>query len=180
LGVADKTAGEVPNPLDAAPLDLAKPPARGRPFAPGKSGNPAGRPLGAKNKTTQFLESLVEGAGESVIAKLVQQAKEGKPLALRLVVDRLLPLREERRVQIADLRRLVTACDLVHASAEVISLAASGQMSIEEAQGFLRLVEYQRKIIEGADLAVKVVALEAELAAEKDRTTKRRKGGGRG
>jgi hypothetical protein len=32
------------------PADTTAPPQRGRPFVPGRSGNPAGRPEGARNK----------------------------------------------------------------------------------------------------------------------------------
>jgi hypothetical protein len=35
------------------------------PFQPGQSGNPAGRPRGARNKTTVLLERLLEGASDA-------------------------------------------------------------------------------------------------------------------
>jgi hypothetical protein len=34
--------------------------ARGRPFEPGQSGNPSGRPKGARNKATVAIEALLE------------------------------------------------------------------------------------------------------------------------
>jgi hypothetical protein len=42
-----------------APVAWKKP--RGRPFAPGVSGNPKGRPKGARNKATIVVEVLREG-----------------------------------------------------------------------------------------------------------------------
>ena len=47
---------------------------RGRPFAPGVSGNPAGRPRGAKNKLTETFISVVENDfaehGQAALEKL--------------------------------------------------------------------------------------------------------------
>ena len=40
-------------------------------FLRGKSGNPAGRPPGSKNKTTVFAELLEEGEREEIFRKLV-------------------------------------------------------------------------------------------------------------
>ena len=34
---------------------------RGRPFEPGTSGNPNGRPKGSRNKTTVAIEALLDG-----------------------------------------------------------------------------------------------------------------------
>jgi len=50
---------------------------RGRPFEPGKSGNPNGRPKGSRNKTTLAIEALLEGESEAITRKLLEMAKEG-------------------------------------------------------------------------------------------------------
>jgi hypothetical protein len=39
---------------------------RGRPFAKGESGNPGGRPIGSRNKTTIALENLLDGQAEAI------------------------------------------------------------------------------------------------------------------
>ena len=39
---------------------------RGRPFQKGVSGNPNGRPLGARNKATLRLEALLDATGEAL------------------------------------------------------------------------------------------------------------------
>ncbi len=127
-------------------------------FAPGRSGNPAGRPQGSRDKRTVLLQELVEGGGESIVKKLVALAKSGKPWAVRLAIERLLP-KLERRVDV-ELSRVVSAADVGAAVADVIDLAAGGQLTIEEAQAFLRLIEQQRKAIETNDLAVRLELLE--------------------
>jgi hypothetical protein len=127
-------------------------------FAPGRSGNPSGRPKGSRDKRTVLLQELVDGGGETIVKKLVALAKSGKPWAVRLAVERLLP-RLERRVDV-ELSRIETAADVGAAVADVIDLAAGGSLTIEEARAFLQLIEQQRKAIETADLAVRLELLE--------------------
>ena len=52
-------------------------------FQPGKSGNPAGKPAGARNKTTLAVEALLEGEAEGLTRKAIELAKAGDMQALR-------------------------------------------------------------------------------------------------
>lgn len=66
--------------------------AGGRPFAKGQSGNPGGRPKGAKNKLTtdvkqMILAALDKAGGEKY---LLQQAQEN-PTAFMTLVGKCLP-----------------------------------------------------------------------------------------
>jgi len=58
----------------------------------GQSGNPAGRPKGAKNKTTLAAESLLKDHAEAITQKVIDLALQGDLLALKMCLDRLLPL----------------------------------------------------------------------------------------
>ena len=71
---------------------------RGRPFEPGKSGNPNGRPKGARNRTTALAEGLLDGEAEAITRKLIDKALEGDNAALRLCLERLLPPKRGRTV----------------------------------------------------------------------------------
>ena len=50
---------------------------RGRPFEPGQSGNPLGRPKGSRNKTTLLAESLLDDQSEPIIRKVIEKALQG-------------------------------------------------------------------------------------------------------
>lgn len=58
----------------------------------GQSGNPSGRPKGAKNKTTLAAESLLKDHAEAITQKVIDLALQGDLLALKMCMDRLLPL----------------------------------------------------------------------------------------
>lgn len=151
--VADKTA-----------RPAAKP--RGRPFVAGKSGNPAGRPKGRRNQITVICEQLLGDDAEAVVKKAIAMAKKGEPAMLRLVVERLVPARSARdRTVELDIPLVARAADIVTAAAAVIDGATKGQYTLSEARELMSLLEGQRKMIETADLAVRVELLEGQLVA---------------
>src|SRR5262249_49446834 len=65
---------------------------RGRPFKPGN----AGRPKGARNRTTVAAEALLDGQAEALTRKAIERALGGDILALRICLDRILPARRDR------------------------------------------------------------------------------------
>lgn len=71
---------------------------RGRPFEPGQSGNPAGRPLGSRNKATMAVENLLDAEAEAITRKAIELAKDGDMTAVRLCLERILPPRRDRPV----------------------------------------------------------------------------------
>ena len=64
---------------------------RGRPFKPGQSGNPLGRPKGARNRATIAAEALLDGEAEALTRKAIELALDGDTTALRLCLERLMP-----------------------------------------------------------------------------------------
>jgi hypothetical protein len=67
-------------------------------FKSGESGNPAGRPKGSRNTQTQLLK-LLEPHAEQLINKMVEEALEGEPNALRLCIERLLPKARHKAIE---------------------------------------------------------------------------------
>ena len=111
---------------------------RGRPFEPGQSGNPLGRPKGSRNKTTLLAESLLDDQSELIIRKVIEKALQGDSVALRICVDRLLPKRD-RPVQF-ELPPIATLEDGANASKAVLEAFARGDLSPREANKVLALI----------------------------------------
>ena len=66
------------------------------------AGNP-GKPRGARHKATQAALTLLEGEGEALARKAVEMALNGDVIALRLCLERLVPVRKEATIK-TDLR----------------------------------------------------------------------------
>jgi hypothetical protein len=60
-------------------------------FAPGQSGNPAGRPKGARNKATLAAEARLEESGPDLMRKLIDASLGGDVASARFLVGRLCP-----------------------------------------------------------------------------------------
>lgn len=132
---------------------------RGRPFEEGKSGNPAGRPKGARNRTTVAMQALLEGEAEALPRKAIEMAQEGDPVALRMCLDRLLPVPKDRHVTF-DLPVIETTADMPKASAALLHAVASGEITPSEAADIGRAVEAHAKTIEVRDLFERLDRLE--------------------
>lgn len=59
-------------------------------FVKGQSGNPAGRPKGARGRYTAFRER-VEDSLEDLVNVLIEKALEGDMAAMRLLLERSVP-----------------------------------------------------------------------------------------
>jgi Family of unknown function (DUF5681) len=132
---------------------------RGRPFEPGQSGNPNGRPKGARNRVTRAVEALIDGQGEALAAKAVEKALQGDSTMLRALLSTLVPPRRERTVEF-ELPKIESAADARKASSAVITACAAGELSPHEASQIMGLISTHVRTIEVAELEARVAALE--------------------
>src|SRR5258707_15662096 len=112
---------------------------RGRPFEKGRSGNPLGRRVGCRNKTTIAAAALLAGEAEALTRKAVELALEGDPTALRLCIERVLPQCRERAVKFA-LPPIESAADIAPAMKAVTSALAAGIITPGEAGAIAAVV----------------------------------------
>jgi hypothetical protein len=147
-----------------APIEINAAKLRGRPFQPGQSGNPLGRPKGARNKVTQFIEALIDGQGQAIGETALQKALDGDSAMLRAMLDRLAPRHRERAIEF-DVAKIVTASDARVASTELLAACTRGEISLNEATQFMGLLTSHVKLVDTADLETRVATLEKERKA---------------
>lgn len=133
----------------------------GRPFQKGRSGNPAGRPLGARNAATQFAEALLDGEAEALMRKLVERALEGDPAMLKLAVERIVPRRA--RTHPVALPEINAAADLAPAMGAIARAAAEGAITPFDAAELARMVETALRAIEIGEFDRRLAALERQV-----------------
>ena len=131
-------------------------------FKAGQSGNPEGRPKGARNKTTLAIEALLDGEAEELTRKVIEKAREGDMTALKLCLDRLAPVRKGRPIEI-DLPKVTNASDLAKAGAQVTQQLAEGIISPEEAQAVMGTLDSALRLFEAGELEARIAALEETM-----------------
>jgi hypothetical protein len=136
-------------------------------FQPGQSGNPAGRPRGARNKKTIALEALLDGESEALMQKMITMAKLGDEVAMRLCVERMMPPRRERPVPV-QLPRIESDADARRASADVMEAVADGEVTPKEAEHLLRAVAGAAVIMQSSEIAARLQWIEQRLAERAD------------
>ncbi len=110
-------------------------------YSKGSSGNQNGRPKGSRNKATILAEQLLDGEAEEITRKCIELAKDGDRTALRLVMERLLPRRKGRPIHLEGLPVIESVKDLDKAYAIVIDAMGNGEISPDEAETILPLLE---------------------------------------
>lgn len=132
-------------------------------FKPGQSGNPKGRPPGARSKRLAVLDALGEGAAEAVLVATIDGAKGGDTSAARAILDRVWPARKGARVEF-DLPEIVKADELSAAIAAVNRQVARGRLSLEEGTLVVGLLDAQRRALETGEFAARLAALEERMS----------------
>lgn len=143
---------------------------RGRPFRPGQSGNPAGRPKGTRNRATLAVEALLEGEAKALTRKAIELALGGDTTALRLCLERLMPPRKDRPVSLA-LPAVATADDAGKAIGAVLAAAADGKITPSEAGVLMGLIETQLRALglgKGAAPAAAVIRVDFPVSGSEE------------
>jgi hypothetical protein len=133
-------------------------------FRKGESGNPAGRPRGARNRATLAAEVLLDGEAERLTRACITAALGGDTTAQRLCMERLLPARRDRPVLFA-LSPMSSAADACVAIGEIVEAVAAGDLTPSEATAMAGLVDVYVRALETRDLEVRVQTLEQRTAA---------------
>jgi hypothetical protein len=117
----------------------------------GQSGNPAGKPHGARNKVTLAVEGLMGKYGEQVAARMVKRAVDGDVGAARLILDRISPVRRGRAVRLK-IGHIADAASVMDAHAALLSEVAAGKLTPEEAEPISAMLGAHLKTIETVDI----------------------------
>lgn len=132
---------------------------RGKPFQKGKSGNPSGRPKGARSKRIVALDAILEDESDALMKKAVELAKGGDTVALRLCLERILPPKKDRPV-VFDLPPIETPRDASKAASALLKAVADGAITPGEASEVAKLFESFVRIVEVAEIEERLTDLE--------------------
>ena len=128
-------------------------------FQKGQSGNPAGPAKGTRHKITMLAEKLLEDDRDAIVRAVIAAAKGGDPTAMRLCIERLIPVRKGHPI-VFDLPPVKTAADIVGAIGEVARAMAAGELTTDEASAAASVIEMHRRAIETTEIELRLQRLE--------------------
>ena len=140
-------------------------PNQGRRFKPGQSGNPAGKPKGAKHKALIALDTIGSEAAIEILQSTIAAAKRGNSRAAEILLARLWPARKSRPVVI-DLPAVGTTEGVTAALAAVIEAMAAGEIAPDEAASISAVIEGQRRAIETLEIEARLKLVEERMNHE--------------
>src|SRR5215468_11785210 len=134
-------------------------------FQPGQSGNPAGRAVGSRNKKTLAAEAALFACAQELVDDLVKRALRGEPAAMRLCMERILPVGRGRPMPI-ELPSIRSTEDALAAADAIMDALKEGAISAREAVDLLRVVEGLTRLTGAIDFIKKVARREVARAAQ--------------
>jgi len=140
------------------PANAEKKQGRGK-FQKGQSGNPNGKTRGTKNKVTLAAEIMLKGELENICRRLIQEALSGNIQALKMVLDRIMPVRKDRPIEI-DLPPLKTSSDALRAISVIVESVGDGSISPNEGEALSKIVNVYVNAIESHDYENRLLMLE--------------------
>lgn len=118
---------------------------RGKPFT---AGNP-GRPKGARNRATVAAQEMMSGELEGVVRKLIDMAIGGDPVAIKLVLDRVVPPPRDRLIEF-DLPPISSPADTGEACSAVVKAVSQGKVTPGEALTLVDMIERAGRLLEAS------------------------------
>jgi Family of unknown function (DUF5681) len=133
-------------------------------FKPGQSGNPAGKPKGARHKASLLAEKLMQDDAKNIVNAVLEAARGGDMTAAKIVLDRIAPARRDNPVRF-DLPAIDSALDASKAMSALLAAVAEGALTPAEAEGVARLIETFAKALEASEFEARLRALEEKTDA---------------
>lgn len=131
----------------------------------GISGNPSGRPVGSRNKTTILIQSILAEKAEELVRKAVAMALEGDPAALRLCVERLFPPCKDRPIYL-NLSKTDEGSGILETSDALLGAIANGEITPNEGQALANVLTAHMEIVNTQDIDRRLRQVEERIRSE--------------
>jgi hypothetical protein len=100
----------------------------------------SGRPRGSKNRITVAIESMMSDEAEEITRRCIDLAKRGDPTALKIVMDRIAPIRKGRKLE------GITRKDNESSIETLLTAVLQGELTPEEGKDVVSLIESAARV----------------------------------
>jgi hypothetical protein len=139
--------------------------ARGRPFAAGNTMG-RGRPRGSRNKSVSPGQDVLDEYAAKLMLKCIALAGQGDVGAMRLCLERILPVRRDALVRVS-LPRIGTAQDINQAAEKVMQGMGRGKITATDGEKMMNVLQMRSRIIDSVEVERRIAKLEESIAADK-------------
>jgi hypothetical protein len=131
-------------------------------FQKGESGNPTGRPRGVLNHATLLAQELLAARVESIAGKLIELAEGGDMRAIRVCMERLMPVIKDQPIAM-ELPPIEKPADSVAAAAAIAAAVAAGELTAAEAARLAKVVDVYVHALDSKGFDERLGKLEKEI-----------------
>jgi hypothetical protein len=131
-------------------------------FKPGQSGNPKGKPKGARSKAVVLLESMVDGKAQELMKTALELALGGDRQVLMALINKVLPDVKDKPVSVS-LPAMKGAQDLPKLTAAIMGAVGDGRITPMEAAALCRITESHCKAFEIQEIESRLSAIETKF-----------------
>jgi hypothetical protein len=135
-------------------------------FRKGVSGNPKGMKPGTKRQATRLAEALLDGEADRLVRKAIDMALGGDVVALRICLERLMPVQRERMLNVR-LPALNEGSDAVKALAATVAAIAAGDITASEGTQLSKIIADFASAVMAGEHEQRLAALEQKLIEER-------------
>jgi len=132
------------------------------PFKKGESGNPRGRPKGARDRRSTLRYGLLKEV-PAILKTLAKAAKGGDIQSAKLILERTLPPLKSA----AETLTLPVADTPASQGRTVLGACAQGHITPDEAATLMQAISAQARVVEVEELTQRVQALEQALSGKR-------------
>ncbi len=134
-------------------------------FQPGQSGNPAGKPKGTRNRSTQALDELLpQEDRQAIVAALVERAKGGDVSAANVLLDRVWP---KLRAAAPEVHLPLPEGSLADQAEAVVSAISLGEIGSDAGSELLQAFGVVARLREMTEMEDRLSALEDRMGVKK-------------
>lgn len=134
-------------------------------FKKGQSGNPIGKPIGARHKTTLAVQALLDGEAEGLTRKAVEMALAGDTTALKLCLERISPAYKPSAKAVT--LNMPPPNNLTDTARAFVNAAASGELPPDIAAQLVSAVASVARVEEMETLKLRLETLERAIKEQK-------------
>lgn len=137
-------------------------------YQSGVSGNPDGRPKGTGHRQ-QLFKTLVEPYKDALFDTAVKLALGGNESMLRLFLERMLPVKPIDDIITIEIPKIDSnnVSALTVWGEAILQAVLQGEMTPDQGDSIMAIIEAQRKNIETSDLALRLIEIERTLKQRK-------------